>query len=100
MVSFGDGIRRNVTEVYYLDTAKILKQKLRAPSILTGGIKSYHEAERIIRDGDADYIGLCRPLIREPDLVNRWKSGDTSISLCINDNVCILRSGETRCSQI
>jgi len=91
---------RNVTEVYYQDTAKTLKQILRTPIILTGGIKSYHEAERIIRDGDADYIGLCRPLIREPDLVNRWKSGDTSNSLCINDNVCILRSGETRCSQI
>jgi len=87
-------------EAYYHDTAKRLKQKIRTPIILTGGIKTYEVANQIIHDGDADYIGLCRPLIREPDLVNRWKTGATNPSLCIQCNSCILNSGETICSQI
>jgi 2,4-dienoyl-CoA reductase-like NADH-dependent reductase (Old Yellow Enzyme family) len=92
---------RTVTEeAYYLDISKRLKQTLRTPIILTGGIRTYEVAEQIIQDGNADYIGLCRPLIREPDLVNRWKSGDTSQSLCINDSACLVRSGELKCSQL
>ena len=92
---------RNVeAEGYYLDTARLMKQAVDTPIILTGGIKSFEVAERIIQNGDADYIGLCRPLIREPDLVNRWKSGDTSQSLCIDDNACVLRNGELKCPQI
>jgi 2,4-dienoyl-CoA reductase-like NADH-dependent reductase (Old Yellow Enzyme family) len=87
-------------EAYFLDTSKRLKQTLRAPIILTGGVKTYGTAKKIINDGDADYIGLCRPLIREPDLINRWMSGDTSPSLCINDNGCLQGDGELVCSQI
>ena len=91
---------RNVEEEgYYLDTARQLKQTIDTPIILTGGINSYEVAERILQDGDADYIGLCRPLIREPDLVNRWKSGDTRKSLCIYDNACLLKGG-AKCYQI
>ena len=87
-------------EAYYLETAKLLKDRIKMPVILTGGIKSYDLAEQIVRDGDADYIGLCRPLIREPGLINRWASGDREPSLCIYDSACLIRSGELRCSQL
>ena len=76
-------------EGYYRDISRVLKQKVKAPIILTGGLRSYDVAEQIVRDGIADYIGLCRPFIREPGLVNRWKSGDTSKSGCISDNGCL-----------
>jgi 2,4-dienoyl-CoA reductase-like NADH-dependent reductase (Old Yellow Enzyme family) len=87
-------------EAYFLEIAKLLKKRINMPVILTGGIKSYDLADQIVSNGDADYIGLCRPLIREPDLINRWKSGDTSPSLCIYDSACLSRSGEIRCSQL
>jgi 2,4-dienoyl-CoA reductase-like NADH-dependent reductase (Old Yellow Enzyme family) len=77
-------------EAYYRDMAKHLKQIMRTPIILTGGIKSYDLAMDIIYNNIADYIGLCRPLIREPGLVNRWKSGDTRKATCISDNACFL----------
>jgi len=32
--------------------------------------------EEIIRNGDADFISLSRPLIREPGIINEWKSGN------------------------
>ena len=87
-------------EAYYVETAKLLKERIKAPIILTGGIKSYDLADQIINDGYADYIGLCRPLIREPGLINRWKSGDIGPPFCIYDSSCLITSGELRCSQV
>ena len=87
-------------EAYYLNVARRLKELLQVPIIHTGGTKSYEVAKQIIQDRDADYVGLCRPLIREPDLVNQWKSGDAKPSHCIQCNACILTSGETKCYQI
>ena len=83
--------RNGPYEAYYRDAAQHLTSKLGTPIILTGGIKSYHVAAQLIQDNIADYIGLCRPLIREPNLVNRWKSGDVRKSGCISDNACLFR---------
>lgn len=76
-------------EAYYQSVAQHMKKTIKAPIILTGGIRSYEVSEQLVQNSVADYIGICRPLIREPDLVNRWKSGDTSKSECISDIGCI-----------
>jgi 2,4-dienoyl-CoA reductase-like NADH-dependent reductase (Old Yellow Enzyme family) len=83
-------------EVYYLKAARKFKERVRVPLVLVGGIRSYAVAERIIREGIADYVSLSRPLIREPDLVNRWRSGDTGKARCLSDNLCFepARAGE------
>jgi 2,4-dienoyl-CoA reductase-like NADH-dependent reductase (Old Yellow Enzyme family) len=81
-------IRLVKEEAYYLETAQRLKQVMKTPIILTGGIKSYEVATDLICNNIVNYIGLCRPLIREPDLVNRWKSGDTRKATCISENAC------------
>jgi 2,4-dienoyl-CoA reductase-like NADH-dependent reductase (Old Yellow Enzyme family) len=94
IIVFGDPNRtcvRTIDAVYYRDMAQRLKHTVRIPIILTGGIKSYEVAQSLIQKNIADYIGLCRPLIREPDLVNRWRSGDTTKSGCVSDNACIFR---------
>jgi len=59
------------------------------PVILVGGIRSFEVAEQIIKDGKADYIALSRPLIREPYLIKRWRSGDRSKAKCLSDNKCL-----------
>ncbi|BBO81081.1 NADH-dependent flavin oxidoreductase [Desulfosarcina ovata subsp. sediminis] len=76
-------------EVYYARQAKSYKEKISTPLILVGGIRSFHIAKQIVNDGVADYVSLCRPLIREPALINRWESGDTRKAACISDNRCI-----------
>jgi 2,4-dienoyl-CoA reductase-like NADH-dependent reductase (Old Yellow Enzyme family) len=83
-------------EVYYKNEAGRFKQAVGVPLMLVGGIRSFEVAERLVDDGTADYISLCRPFIREPDLVNRWKSGDRRKAFCISDNECFRpgRSGE------
>ena len=73
---------------YYLDEARRYKEKIRVPLMLVGGIRSYEWAKRIVSEGYADYVSLSRPLIREPRLISRWKSGDRAMSPCISDNGC------------
>jgi 2,4-dienoyl-CoA reductase-like NADH-dependent reductase (Old Yellow Enzyme family) len=83
-------------EAYNREEARALKQRLKIPVILVGGIRSLPVAEGLIAEGACDFISLCRPLIREPDLVNRWQSGDRRKSACTSDNLCFgpARSGE------
>jgi 2,4-dienoyl-CoA reductase-like NADH-dependent reductase (Old Yellow Enzyme family) len=75
-------------EVYYRDAAAQYKAAVKVPLILVGGVRSYNVAEKIVKTGLADYVALCRPLIREPGLVKRWQSGDRSRSTCLSDNMC------------
>ncbi len=82
--------------MYYRDAARRYKQKVAVPLILVGGIRSPDVAEHLVEDETADYIAMSRPLICEPDLVNRWKNGDTTKSACVSDNGCFkpIMSGE------
>jgi 2,4-dienoyl-CoA reductase-like NADH-dependent reductase (Old Yellow Enzyme family) len=75
-------------EVFYREAAKQYKQKIKVPLILVGGIRSFETAESLVKEGIADYISLCRPLIREPHLVNRWRFGDIAPATCLSDNLC------------
>lgn len=63
-------------DVYYLEAAKRLKGKVKIPVMLVGGIRTFETADELVKTGVADYISLCRPLIREPDLIKKWKSGN------------------------
>ncbi len=90
-------------EVYYREAARAFKQEVRIPLILVGGIRSLPAAEALVAEGLADYIALSRPLIREPDLVRRWRSGDPANATCISCNRCyrpILRGDGLACEAI
>ncbi len=94
------GIISKENEAYYRDAARRFKQRVRVPLIFVGGIRSLDVAERLVAERTADYVALSRPLICEPDLVNRWKNGDTTKSACVSDNRCFkpIMNGEgVRC---
>ncbi len=90
------GIKSEAKEAYFQSDARVFRDKVDVPLILVGGNRSFQVAEDIVNDGIADYISMCRPLVREPDLVNRWKSGDLSKATCMSDNMCFIptRKGE------
>ena len=75
-------------EGYYLKAARLYKQSIQVPLILVGGFRSLEACRRILENGEADYISLCRPLIREPDLVARWRRGEVETCGCISCNAC------------
>jgi len=82
------GIKSEEKEAYFQNDAKAFKEKVPVPLILVGGNRSFQVVERLINEGIADYISMSRPLIREPDLINRWRAGDLSKAACVSDNMC------------
>jgi len=86
--------------VYYREAAKKYKAQIDVPLMLVGGIRSFETAEELVESGTADYISLCRPLVREPGLVRRWREGDRRPADCISDNACgwaATKGGGVRC---
>jgi 2,4-dienoyl-CoA reductase-like NADH-dependent reductase (Old Yellow Enzyme family) len=82
------GIKSEDEEAYFQEYTKAFKNQIDVPLILVGGNRSYTVAERLVEEGIADYISMSRPFIREPGLINRWKSGDLSKAECVSDNMC------------
>jgi len=75
-------------EGYFVQAAKLYKERVKTPLILVGGFRSLEGCERALNENIADFISLSRPLVREPGLVRRWQNGDTARSKCISCNLC------------
>ena len=58
--------------------------------VLTGGIRSRKVIEELL-EGGVDMVGICRPLISEPDFPNKLlKLDDYRTARCISCNQCLL----------
>lgn len=99
VVTARTGIKSRKDEAYFSDNAGRIKQCVSVPIICVGGIRSVEVMEGIIKDGKADMIALSRPLIREPDLVNKIREGIKTKADCISCNQCWNPEG-IRCAQI
>jgi len=53
--------------------AAVIKKVVSIPIITVSGIEP-KRGEKILRDGKADFIGICRPLFADPDLPNKLAS--------------------------
>jgi len=85
----GKFIKTPDDENYLFSTAKTLKPFMKNCSLmLMGGIRNPESAEKFLQENVADFISMCRPLIYEPDLPNRWKSGDHAPAYCTSCNGC------------
>jgi 2,4-dienoyl-CoA reductase-like NADH-dependent reductase (Old Yellow Enzyme family) len=75
-------------EGYFRKAAAAFKEKVRIPVILVGGLRSPEIMTRVLEQGQADYLALARPFIREPHLAERWRSGDLEPAACLSCNRC------------
>lgn len=68
--------------------AKAVKEKYHKPTITMGNIRNPEVAEAILEKGDADFIGLGRSLIADPEWPNKAKAGRVQdIRKCISCNI-------------
>lgn len=77
-------------EAYNLDHARHIKEAVGCPVMVVGGMRSYEVAEKALNEDGMDYITMARPLIREPDLPNRWLGGDRTPATCLSCNKCFM----------
>lgn len=83
-------------EPFFAGYAKRLAEIVDVPIILTGGNRRLEAMERLGAEAGIAAFGLCRPLICEPDLVNRWNAEPQTIPRCISCGGCDATHGH-RC---
>ena len=80
------GIKSADQEAFLLDLAKKVKEIVTCPVISVGGYRSPDVINKALEE--IDFVSISRPFIREPDLIKRWKQGDTKPAKCVSCNRC------------
>ncbi len=87
------------TEAFFLDDARRFLTALDLPIVLLGGVNRLDTMQAAVEEGFA-FVALARALLREPDLVTRMQSGQTTEGSCTHCNLCaptIYSRGGTHC---
>lgn len=85
---FRTTINRTGRDAYFRNWCSEVKSQVDVPVMMVGGLRHPALMETIIRSSEADFISLCRPLIREPDLINHWEHDSNYTPTCISCNLC------------
>jgi 2,4-dienoyl-CoA reductase-like NADH-dependent reductase (Old Yellow Enzyme family)/thioredoxin reductase len=81
---------------------KAVKQGVKVPTIACGGLKHPDFCEEVLAAGDADFVGLGRTLLADPEWPNKAAEGRLDdIRHCISCLICLQRMfehGAVRCA--
>jgi 2,4-dienoyl-CoA reductase-like NADH-dependent reductase (Old Yellow Enzyme family) len=86
------GINSPEEEAYFREYARMIKQGVGIPVMLVGGLRSRTVMEEMLASGCADMVSLSRPLIREPEMVVKFREGVQEAE-CTSCNGCFDESG-------
>lgn len=91
------------TEAFFAPQARQFREALTMPLILLGGINRLDTVTAALDEGFA-FVAMARALLREPDLVNRFRDRTATEGLCVHcqkcmptvysGTHCVVRSGE------
>ena len=82
------GIRAHRDEGYFVQAAAAIAEAVSCPVIVVGGFRSLDTVEAVLNKTKIEAVSLSRPLLREPDLPEKWQQDPTVISKCISCNRC------------
>jgi len=85
---FRPGINQLEREAYFREWSREIRRRVSVPVMMVGGLRTLDLMEQVIQNQEADFISLCRPLIREPGIINDWKNKDRHRAACISCNKC------------
>lgn len=90
------GIKTIADEGYFQEFSTKLSSEIDTPVSIVGGIKSYEKVQEILENTNIKFISLARPLLCEPNLINKWKEKDYARAFCKSCNGCLNPKG-SRC---
>ena len=76
------GIRTVEEEGYFLPQARQIAEDVPVPVMTVGGYRSREKMEAVLAETKIEMIALCRPLICEPDLPDRLRTGALKRAHC------------------
>ena len=85
-------------DAYLLDDAKQIRDAVKMPMVLLGGVTGKDVMDRAMDEGFG-FVAMARALLREPDLVHKIEQDERARSLCNHCNKCMptIYSGKTHC---
>lgn len=75
-------------ELYFLEHSRKVRAAVKMPLAYLGGAKSLAGVEQAMNDG-FDMVVMGRALIHDPQLINKFKDGSTTVSGCTACNICV-----------
>ena len=76
----------------YVGLAAVVKQAVSVPVIAVGRIMP-EQAEKVLADGDCDFVSMGRQLLADPDLPAKLLAGrPDTVRTCINCYVCVAQN--------
>lgn len=78
---------------FLADTSRRIRDAVNMPLVTIGGIDSSAAIAAAMNDG-FEFVQLGRPLVRDPQWVNRLARGEVDRSDCVRCNVCIAEMDE------
>lgn len=79
----------DLEEGYNLEAAKVIKPFTgEIPILVVGGLRRVAQMEEVLKNGFADFISMCRPFIREPNIVKKISEGKVDSVACVSCNKC------------
>jgi 2,4-dienoyl-CoA reductase-like NADH-dependent reductase (Old Yellow Enzyme family)/thioredoxin reductase len=73
-----------------------VKKELNIPIIVGGGFRNPEKCENIVADGAADFLGMARPLVADPEWPKKAADGRVEdIRRCISCSECLYQLGGT-----
>ena len=80
-------------EGYFVEYGKVISDDIDIPIITVGGLSNIENIERILESTNIAYFAIARPLLSEPNLIQRWKAGDRQPGICEHCSKCRTRRG-------
>lgn len=77
-------------EAFFLEDALRFREELKMPLALVGGLHSRESLEKAINSG-FEFTEMARPLVHDPDFVNKLREGKVERSGCQHANYCVAR---------
>ena len=90
--SFSPFIRIERDQGIFFGGADHIAKAVKVPVASVGGYRTPDFIEKALNEPSVTAISLCRPLIREPNLPNRWRT-DRSVAKCVSCDKCLKSAG-------
>jgi 2,4-dienoyl-CoA reductase-like NADH-dependent reductase (Old Yellow Enzyme family) len=89
-------------EAYFRPWARELKADVDTTVLLAGGMRTTETMNDVVASGDADFVAMARPFIREPDIAAQIVAGRRGRVDCTSCNLCLRHEGHhpLRCWRI
>jgi 2,4-dienoyl-CoA reductase-like NADH-dependent reductase (Old Yellow Enzyme family) len=76
-------------EMYFMEHSRKVRAAVKMPLAYLGGVKSVAGVEQAMAEG-FDCVVMARALIHDPALVNKFRSGEATVSGCTACNECVV----------